>query len=257
MVSIPAEELWEEYSQTRAQDARNSLVLKYLDLVKHNAEKIHAKLPSSVMCDDLVSAGTFGLLEAVESFDISRGVRFETFATLRIRGAIMDELRDYDRVPRLARKRSKLYETALGDLEKLYGTSPSRDEIRGHIGLSEEEFQRVERDARITSELSIDKVLNESEETESQICGRGLLIDNRYPQPDSLAIRKDLANYLTRGLSRKERITLILYYYNGMTMAEIGATLGVSEAYVCKMHKDTLDRLRKRFLNTPYDELAA
>ena len=252
---MPVGELWREYSQTRSWDARNSLVLEYLDLVRNNAVKVHAKLPSSVVFDDLVSAGTFGLIKAVERFDVNRGVRFETFAALRIRGAMFDELREYDRVPRLVRRRRSSYEKARAELEKSYGAELNREEIRRHMNLSEEEFQRVERDARVTSESSIDAVVYKSEDSDRQVRGRHVLADDNSG-PYDLAARKDFVKYLIKDLARRDRIILSLRYYEGMTFAEIGETLEITESGAQAAFYNILTGLKGK-LSGQYEDLVA
>ena len=165
---MPIEEVWMEYKKTGTEEIRNFLIERYLDIVRYTAERMHMRLPSEVDVEDLMSAGLFGLMDAIDAFDLERGVKFETYCAQRIRGAIFDELRAMDWVPRLVRSRTAKVEKA----------------------------------------------------------------------------RKDLKVLITKGLSRAERLIVVLYYYEEMTMKEIGMTLDLSESRVSQMHSSILLRLK-------------
>lgn len=242
-------ELWLDYKATGSPELRNQLVENYLGIVKYNSERISAKLPDEVDVADLVSAGVFGLVDAIESFDLSRGVKFETYCAPRIRGAILDELRSMDWVPRLVRSRAHKLERATQDLEVQYGRQPTEKELAGHMRLPGEEFQRLMRDAKAVSVVSLSRKQYETDSSR-EVCEIDILQDKRSSNPVEEAQKRDLKELITRGLSRAERLVLILYYYEQMTMKEIGLTLDLSESRVSQMHSSILARLKSQIKRT-------
>ncbi|MEE9296240.1 MAG: FliA/WhiG family RNA polymerase sigma factor [Phycisphaerae bacterium] len=242
-------ELWLDYKATGSAELRNQLVENYLGIVKYNSERIGAKLPDEVDVADLVSAGVFGLVDAIESFDLSRGVKFETYCAPRIRGAILDELRSMDWVPRLVRSRAHKLERATQDLEVQYGRQPTEKELAGHMRLPREEFQRLMRDAKAVSVVSLSRKQYETDSSR-EVCEIDILQDKRSSNPVEEAQKRDLKELITRGLSRAERLVLILYYYEQMTMKEIGLTLDLSESRVSQMHSSILARLKSQIRRT-------
>jgi len=237
------EETWREYKLTGATTARNELMEFYLPIVKYNAERISAKLPDEVETDDLMSAGIFGLMDAIASFDMNRGVKFETFCAPRIRGAILDELRSMDWVPRLVRSRANKLEQATRALEMELGRVPSEDELADRMGLSRDDLDKLIRDATAVSLVSLSRKHYETD-SNRDVCEIDVLQDRRGRNPVNEVQKRDLRELVTRGLSRAERLILILYYYEEMTMKEIGATLDLSESRVSQMHSSILNRLK-------------
>jgi len=235
--------LWREFKTTKAEVLRNELMETYLPLVRYNAERISAKLPDEVELDDLMSAGIFGLMDAIEAFDLSRGVKFETYCAPRIRGAILDELRTMDWVPRLVRSRAHKLEHATKSLEMELGRLPSRDELAEKMGLAREDFEKLARDANAVSLVSLSRKYYETD-SNKDVREIDILQDKRGRDPVAEIQKKDLKDLMTRGLSRAERLILILYYYEEMTMKEIGATLDLSESRVSQMHSSILGRLK-------------
>jgi RNA polymerase sigma factor for flagellar operon FliA len=227
----------------------------YLPLVRYNAERISAKLPDEVELDDLMSAGIFGLMDAIEAFDLSRGVKFETYCAPRIRGAILDELRTMDWVPRLVRSRAHKLEAATKTLEMELGRLPTREELAVKMELSREEFDKLARDANAVSLVSLSRKYYETD-SNKDVREIDILQDKRGRDPVAEIQKKDLKDLMTRGLSRAERLILILYYYEEMTMKEIGATLDLSESRVSQMHSSILGRLKAQ-LNHRRRELSA
>ena len=236
-------DVWIEYRKTRSEALRNELMEHYLQLVRYNAERVHAKLPVEVELDDLMSAGIFGLMDAIEAFDLDRGVKFETYCAPRIRGAILDELRSMDWVPRLVRSRAHKLDVAAKALEVELGRAPTQDEIAGRLGVSKSEFEKMSKDASAVSVVSLSRKWYETD-SNKDVREIDVLEDKRGIDPVREMQRKDLKELMTRGLTRAERLIIILYYFEEMTMKEIGATLDLSESRVSQMHSSILARLR-------------
>ncbi|HMB95970.1 MAG TPA: FliA/WhiG family RNA polymerase sigma factor [Tepidisphaeraceae bacterium] len=236
-------EVWIEYKKTRSEGTRNILMENYLHLVRYNAERIHVKLPDEVELDDLMSAGIFGLMDAIAAFDLERGVKFETYCAPRIRGAILDELRSMDWVPRLVRSRAHKLDNATKELEVQMGRSPTNEEIAKRLQVSMNEFEKMAKDASAVGLVSLSRKWFETD-SNKDVREIDVLEDKRGADPVREIQRKDLKELMTRGLSRAERLIIILYYFEEMTMKEIGATLDLSESRVSQMHSSILARLR-------------
>lgn len=236
-------DVWIEYRQTRSEALRNVLMEHYLQLVRYNAERVHAKLPDEVELDDLMSAGIFGLMDAIEAFDLDRGVKFETYCAPRIRGAILDELRSMDWVPRLVRSRAHKLDSAAKALEVELGRAPTQDEVAARLGVSKSEFEKMAKDASAVGVVSLSRKWYETD-SNKDVREIDVLEDKRGTDPVREMQRKDLKELMTRGLTRAERLIIILYYFEEMTMKEIGATLDLSESRVSQMHSSILARLR-------------
>jgi RNA polymerase sigma factor for flagellar operon FliA len=236
-------EVWEDFFKVRDEYCRNLLLEHYLPLVKYTAERIYAKLPDKVELDDLISAGIFGLMDAIDAFDPERGVKFETYCTPRIRGAILDELRAMDWVPRLVRARAHQLERALRTLEAHLGRMPTEKEIANEMELNMDDFRRLQRDATATGLVSLNNKFTDSD-SEKDIREIDIIEDQRSQNPLIEAQKRDLKGLLTKGLTRAERLIIVLYYYEEMTMKEIGATLDLSESRVSQMHSSIIARLK-------------
>ena len=236
-------EVWVQFKGEPSEKLRNTLVERYLHLVKYNAERIYAKLPDEVELDDLISAGIFGLMDAIDAFDLSRGVKFETYCAPRVRGAILDELRSMDWVPRLVRSRAHKLDDVTKRLEAEYGRSASDEEIASRMGVTTDEFIKLKRDATAVSTVSLSRKWFETD-SQKDVCEIDVLEDKRGENPLHEIQRRDLRETLVKGLSRAEKLILVLYYYEEMTMKEIGATLDLSESRVSQMHSSILARLK-------------
>jgi len=236
-------EVWVEYKKAKTEPLRNILMENYLHLVRYNAERIHVKLPDEVELDDLMSAGIFGLMDAIAAFDLERGVKFETYCAPRIRGAILDELRSMDWVPRLVRSRAHKLDNATKELEVQMGRSPTNEEIAKRLQVSMNEFEKMAKDASAVGLVSLSRKWFETD-SNKDVREIDVLEDKRGADPVREIQRKDLKELMTRGLSRAERLIIILYYFEEMTMKEIGATLDLSESRVSQMHSSILARLR-------------
>jgi RNA polymerase sigma factor for flagellar operon FliA len=237
-------QIWLKYDKSRSESLRNLLMEHYLPLVKRIGQRIHAKLPREVELDDLVSAGTFGLMYAIAAFDLSRDVKFETYCANRIRGAILDELRSWDWVPRLARLRSARMGGAVRELKLRFGREPVREEIADHLGVSMEEMEKICKDGSVVRVMPLVRPSNGGEyddERESPVL-EDRRVEDRFHGVD----RDDLREIIKRELSRAEQLIVTLYYFEQMTMKEIGATLDLSESRVSQMHSMILSRLQAR-----------
>ena len=241
--AMPQQELWEEFRRTKSDTIRNYFWVKHAPLVRFIAEKIYKRLPDEVDISDLISAGQFGLMEAVNLFDLEKGVKFETYCATRIRGAILDELRAMDWVPRLVRHRSSKVSRARTKFEMTEGRVPTQDELAEILGVDSEEFDKIERDsqAKMTTSLSRKCFTGDSGRELTEI---DVIKDETQSNPLHQTQRRDIKDMITKGLSRAERLIVILYYYEEMTMKEIGATLDLSESRVSQMHSSILARLK-------------
>jgi len=246
----PIMEAFEEKGQEPDKDAkakserlRNVLMENYLHLVRYNAERLHTKLPDEVDVDDLMSAGVFGLMDAIDAFDMERGVKFETYCAPRIRGAIFDELRSMDWVPRLVRARAHKIDGATKQLEVELGRAPTEDELATRLGVDKNEFDKMQKDASAVGVISLSRKFYETD-SNKDVREIDVLEDKKGMNPVREMQRKDLKELITKGLSRAERLIIILYYFEEMTMKEIGATLDLSESRVSQMHSSILARLR-------------
>jgi RNA polymerase sigma factor for flagellar operon FliA len=240
---IPIEEIWSMYREEATLDVRNFLVEKYFDLVRFTAERMAMRLPSEVDTNDLMSAGSFGLMDAINAYDPGRNVKFETYCTQRIRGAIFDELRAMDWVPRLVRSRTAKFETTRKQIEMETGQAASDDDIADRLQLSSDDYRKLKRDSRPVTQVSLNRKWFETDGNKD-VREIDVVKDTRQENPLTAVQRQDLQSLLTKGLSRAERLIVILYYYEEMTMKEIGLTLDLSESRVSQMHSSILARLK-------------
>ena len=224
---------------------RNRLVEMYLPLVKYNGERIWSRLPEGVELDDLISAGVFGLMDAIDAFDLSRGVKFETYCVPRIRGAMLDELRTMDWVPRLVRSKASKLNEAVKSLEARLGRQPSEIELSERMGISVAELEKMMLDANAVNLISLNKKWYETD-SYKDVREIDILEDKKGEDPTRRIQKNDLMRLVTKGLNRNERLIIILYYYEELTMKEIGATLDLSESRVSQMHSSIVQRLQSQ-----------
>ena len=243
---LDLEDCWQRWFDRRDPIARDRIIVHYSPLVKFVAGRVGAGLPNSVDPGDLVSAGVFGLIDAVERFDPARGVKFETFAVPRIRGAVFDGLRSLDWVPRSVRSRAREVENAFQDLEGRAGRAPTDEELSTHLKISASEFQKWLASIASTTVGPLDRALVAGAEP------RALTGD----MPDSPAAIveegevKRLVRVELRRLPDREKLVLSLYYDEGLTLAEIGSVLGVTESRVSQIHTKAVLHLRARLAAT-------
>ena len=252
-VEVDIDAIWADFFKDRNEENRNRLIEHYLPIVKYTAERIYMKLPEKVEVDDLISAGIFGLMDAIDAFDPHRGVKFATYCTPRIRGAILDELRSMDWVPRLVRARAHQLGNATKTLEAHLGRLPTEREIADELEMNMDDFYRLQRDATAVGLVSLSNNLDI--EGDNDICEIDIIEDKKSEDPMIEVQKRDLKSLLTKGLTRAERLILVLYYYEEMTMKEIGATLDLSESRVSQMHSSIVARLKAQ-MNTRKKEFA-
>ncbi len=237
-------EVWIEFKKDQSRrDLRNRLVERYLPLVKYNGERIWARLPDGVELDDLISAGVFGLMDAIKAFDMSRGVKFETYCVPRIRGAMLDELRSMDWVPRLVRSKASKLNQAVQKLEASLGRHPTEIELAEKMELTVKELEKMIQDANAVGLISLNKKWYETD-SYKDVREIDILEDHKGEDPTKRIQKSDLMRLVTKGLNRNERLIIILYYYEEMTMKEIGSTLDLSESRVSQMHSAIVQRLQ-------------
>jgi len=240
------EQLWIDFKNDPTnQEMRNRLVERYLPLVKYNGERIWARLPDGVELDDLISAGVFGLMDAIDAFDLSRGVKFETYCVPRIRGAMLDELRTMDWVPRLVRSKASKLNEAMRNLEARFGRPPTENEMAEELEISVPELEKMILDANAVNLISLNKKWYETD-SYKDVREIDILEDKKGEDPTKRVQKNDLMRLVTKGLNRNERLIIILYYYEELTMKEIGATLDLSESRVSQMHSSIVQRLKEQ-----------
>lgn len=241
------ERLWAEYKEKKGPELKEALIKRYAHLVKYVAGRLISGLPSSITYDELLSFGTFGLLEAIERFEPERGIKFETYAVARIKGAIIDGLRQLDWMPASVRARVKKLEQGIWELEQRLGRSATDEEICQALGLSEEQYQQLLVQSSQGIIFSLDELIPGEEENTAGF--HELIADKSQPtleeQVQLQAVKQILADAIAK-LPEKEKLVVALYYYNGLTLKEIGQVIGVSESRVSQLHTKAIFRLRGR-----------
>ncbi len=249
--AVELRELWRRYKLEGDEKARERLVVAYSPLVKFIAGRMASGLPSHVEESDLISYGLLGLIGAIERFDMEREIKFETFAVARIKGAIIDELRSLDWVPRSVRARARQVEKAHAKLEARYQRSPTDEEMAAELELSVEEFQNILLDIANSSVLALDDLWTFADpEGGSQVSVLDTIKDPHGVDPESEAASSELKDRLAdaiESLPERERLVIALYYYENLTLREIGEVLGVTESRVSQLHTKSVIGLRSRF----------
>jgi len=237
-------EVWKKYKPDCSdKQLRNTLMERYFPLVKYNGERIWQRLPDGVELDDLISAGVFGLMDAIDAFDLERGVKFETYCVPRIRGAMLDELRTMDWVPRLVRSKASKLGNATKRLDTKLGRKPTIQELAAEMELTVPETEKMISDANAVGLISLNKKWYETD-SYKDVREIDILEDKKGEDPTRRIQKNDLMRLVTKGLNRNERLIIILYYYEELTMKEIGQTLDLSESRVSQMHSSIVQRLQ-------------
>lgn len=237
------EAIWKTYKKTRDDNLRNILIEHHMPLVRMIAERLLQTLPKSIELDDLSSAGTFGLMDAINGFDLGRGIKFKTYCTTRIRGSILDELRSQDWVPRLVRLKAHRLERALRQLEGTLGRTPNQAELAGALDLSLDELQAHVQEANAKTIFSLSEKWDDADD-DKEMEKVEVLADKKCPDPMDIIQQRDALETITRNLTKKERLIIIMYYYEGLTMREIGEIMELTESRVCQIHSNVMARLK-------------
>ncbi|MBC7330990.1 MAG: FliA/WhiG family RNA polymerase sigma factor [Synergistetes bacterium] len=236
--------LWREYISTKDPKVKEKLIQRYVPLVKYIVSRMGVAFPRGFDEDDLISVGIMGLLEAIDRFDPQRNVKFETFASLRIKGAIIDELRRIGWVPRTVHEKVKKLEEARLRLFNALGRDPTDEEIMEYLGVSQREYEKLLEDARVLVLFPLDSLL-ELEDEEVSI--KEVISDPTQVSLGQAIEEEEMIEDLAKAISElpeRERLVINLYYYEGLTLKEIGEVLGVSEARVCQLHSSAILKLR-------------
>lgn len=226
---------------------RNELILTYTPLIKYIAARLAARLPAQISLDDLVSCGIIGLIDAINKFDISKNVQFKTYAEFRIKGAMLDELRALDWVPRSIRRKTTDLERAYSDIEKQVGRPATDEEVSQNMGLTLEEFYKLLDETKAISFMDIEFLRQKSTEANDPTLSETFAMDNRDPfTAINLSQIRDLIAKAISDLPEKEKLTVSLYYQDELTMKEIGEVLGYTESRISQMHSKAMFRLRAK-----------
>ena len=237
------EQVWRTYKQTQDPNLRNLLIERYLPLVRYISERLLVSLPKSIEVDDLQSAGVFGLMDAIDGFDLERGIKFKTYCTTRIRGSILDELRSQDWVPRLVRLKAHQLAKAWKALEIEFGREPTDYEMAEKMGVSLDELSGMVEDASVCNIFSLSEKWDDNEDDDS-LEKVEMLEDKSSLDPIETLNQKDVLRAITRSLTKKEKLIIIMYYYEGLTMREIGDVLNLTESRVCQIRSNVMAKLK-------------
>ena len=243
--------LWTEYKSTGDRRIRDQLIIRYSPLVKFVAGRVSAGLPHSIEQADLVSYGMFGLIDAIEKFDADRKVKFETYAITRIKGAIIDELRSIDWVPRSVRTKARAVEQAYAALEASLGRAPSDAEVASELQISENDLQQIFGQISYIGIVGLDEVISSGSGERGESVTLGDTLSDQGDGPMAAFELEEMKQILAGAINRlgdREKIVLSLYYYENLTLAQIGQVLGVTESRVCQIHTKAVMQLRGRLM---------
>ena len=243
MDDIKKTQLWEEYAKTKSDQVREQLILEYVSLVKLVAGRLNMYLGYTVEYDDLVSYGVFGLIDAIDKFDYGKNVKFETYASLRIRGAILDQIRKMDWIPRSLRQKQRRIDQAMSKIETETGKPATDEQIVQELGITLDELNNWQGQAKMSNMVSLDEFTEEgTETTKMEAVGNA-----RFEKPEDAVEREELKKMIVEALdtlTEKEREVVVLYYYEDMTLKEISLVLEVSESRVSQLHTKALNKMK-------------
>jgi RNA polymerase sigma factor for flagellar operon FliA len=246
---IELQELWRRYKSSGDERARERLVVAYSPLVKYVAGRMGSGLPAHVDEADLISYGLGGLISAIARFDLSRGIKFETFAITRIRGAIIDELRTLDWVPRSVRARARAFERANRKLEARLHRAPTDEEMADELEITVDAFQESLLQISNSTIVALDELWSVSDSSGDQVSLLDTLPDEDAPDPQALVDQSELRDRIAAAIAalpEREKLVVALYYYENLTLREIGEVLGVTESRVSQLHTKAVLRLRSK-----------
>ena len=255
--AVELRDLWRRYKSDGDQRARERLVVAYSPLVKYVAGRTAAGLPPHVEEADLISYGLVGLISAIERFDLSRDIKFETYAIMRIKGAIIDELRSLDWVPRSVRARAREVERANAKLEHTLQRAPTDQELAAELGITVDELNESLLAISHSSIVALDELWSVSDSSGDQVSLMDTIEDPNAPDPSRALDVGDLKDRIADSIAKlpeREKLVIALYYYENLTLREIGEVLGVTESRVSQMHTKAVLRLRSRMQEESFDD---
>ena len=236
--------LWEKYMKTKAPELREKLILEYANVVNLVAGRLSIYLGYAVEYDDLVGYGIFGLIDAIDKFDLEKGVKFETYASLRIRGAILDQIRKMDWIPRSLRQKQKRIDAAMAKIESETGHIASDEELAKELGITIDELTDWQGKMKASNLISLDEYTEAGSEVKMESVG-----NSHFDQPEDAVEKEERKKMMVKAidsLTEKERSVVVLYYYEEMTLEEISLTLEVSESRVSQLHTRALQKMKAK-----------
>jgi RNA polymerase sigma factor for flagellar operon FliA len=239
--------LWDDYNRLGTSELRDKLILEYAPLVKMVAGRLSMYLGYNVEYDDLVSYGIFGLIDAIDKFDTTKDVKFETYASLRIRGAIIDQIRKMDWIPRTIRQRQHQIDSAVKELESKSGKTPSDEEVCSYLGIEVDEYTEWLNQAKADSVISLNEYVEQGNDVSSEKS-----TSSSYDMPEKVVENEELKKVLAESmelLTEKEKKVILLYYYEELTLKEISYVLDVTESRVSQLHTRALQKMRTKMGN--------
>lgn len=239
--------LWEDFTKRRSPELQEKIIIEYAGLVKLVAGRLSMYLGYHVEYDDLVGYGTFGLIDAIDKFDYNKGVKFETYASLRIRGAILDQIRKMDWIPRSIRQKQRKIDLAYQSLESRYGRMASEEEVALELEISMEELENWQSQTKVSNIISLDEFIDQGSESKVDPS-----LTAKYDQPDKVVEKQELKELLIKALealTEKEKKVIILYYYEELTLKEISRILEVSESRISQLHTKALQKMKFKLGN--------
>ena len=235
-------DLWEKYAENKSPDIREKLIIEYAGLVKIVAGRLSMYLGYNVEYDDLVGYGTFGLIDAIDKYNLCRGVKFETYASLRIRGAILDQIRKMDWIPRTLRQKQKKLDTAMKKIEAEKGRAATDEEVAKELNISLSELDTLYGQTKITNLISLDEYLEQGSEVKLDVAKQ-----SNFGHPERVIMKNEAKELLVKSLgvlTEKEKKVIIFYYYEELTLKEISHILEVSESRISQLHTRALQKMK-------------
>ena len=244
MKEVERQKIWEKYTKNPTQEMREQIIIEYAPLVKIVAGRLSMYLGGNVEYEDLVSYGVFGLIDAIDKFDTNKDVKFETYASLRIRGSILDQIRKMDWIPRTVRQRQRKIDEAIKSLEARTGKTPTDEMLAEELGVSGEELLRWQSQLKVTNVVSLNEFVESGNEPVMDAKG-----NFRFAQPEEVIAETELKRMLKDAmqlLTEKEQKVILLYYYEDLTLKEISRVLEVSESRISQLHTKALQKMKKK-----------
>ena len=244
MKEVERQKIWEKYTKNPTQEMREQIIIEYAPLVKIVAGRLSMYLGGNVEYEDLVSYGVFGLIDAIDKFDTNKDVKFETYASLRIRGSILDQIRKMDWIPRTVRQRQRKIDEAIKSLEARTGKTPTDEMLAEELGVSGEELLSWQSQLKVTNVVSLNEFVESGNEPVMDAKG-----NIRFAQPEEVIAETELKRMLKDAmqlLTEKEQKVILLYYYEDLTLKEISRVLEVSESRISQLHTKALQKMKKK-----------